>query len=166
MYAAAYDYYDRYYGRYAYSVSVSYTSYRISSNHWGWARANWRDRNLSIDGRENRFWSSAGRSQAATGAWEHDTAHGRGVEYPTLAMRDRPRSGDTGPFPPGDANRGPAPSAAGSGALTSAAGNASPNGQFPNGPFQPRMGLAYRFASDDTDHESECVGCELTRTFR
>jgi uncharacterized protein DUF3300 len=129
-YAAAYDYYNRYYGHYAYIVSVSYTSYRISSNHWGWARANWHDRNLSIDGRENRFWSSAGRSQAATGAWQHDTTHRRGVEYPSSAMRDRLGAGNAGAGHPGDNGRGRAPSALGSGEPTNIAGKGSPNGPF------------------------------------
>jgi hypothetical protein len=133
-YAAAYYYYEHYYGRYPYSVSVSYTSYNVSSNHWGWARANWHDRSLSVNGRENRFWSDAGRSQAASGAWQHDALHRRGVEYPTSALRERLGPGNAGAGRPGDGRRGPAPSAPGSGGSASLAGNG------PKGPSQPPGG--------------------------
>ncbi len=88
-YAAASYYYDRYYGRYSYSVGASYSSYRISGNHWGWARADWHDRHLSVDGRDNRFWNAAAREQMARGAWQHDASHRAGAGYPTAAMRDR-----------------------------------------------------------------------------
>ena len=135
-YAAAYYYYDRYYGGYSYSVSVSYTSYpyHISSNHWGWARANWHDRHLSVDGRGSRFWN--GRAQAAGSAWQHDPTHRTGVGYPTAAMRERFGGANTGAVRPGDPNRGSASSPAGSGAPTNVAGQPSPNGPSPNGPFQ------------------------------
>ena len=58
------------------------------------------------------------------------------MEYPNFAISDRFRGADTGAVRPGDGNPGPAPSAAGSGAPTSAAGNVSPIGPFPNGSFQ------------------------------
>jgi hypothetical protein len=89
-YAAAYYYYDRWYGGYSYSGSVSYTSYRISHNHWNWARADWQGRRLSVDGRGNRFWSNSGRVQGAgSGAWQHDALHRRSVGYPDPAMREQ-----------------------------------------------------------------------------
>ncbi len=135
-YAAAYDYYNRYYGSYSYNVSVSYTSYNISRNHWGWARADWRQRRVGVDGRNNRFWNSAGRAQAAEGAWQHDPSHRGGVAYPTSAMSDRFRGADIGGIRPGDGNRSPAPSPAGPSAPTNVAGQPSPNGPSPNGPFQ------------------------------
>ena len=146
-YAAAYDYYNRYYGSYSYNVSVSYTSYGTSRNHWGWARANWHDRRVGVDGRNNRFWNSAGRAQAAGGAWQHDPSHRGGVAYPTSAMSDRFRGADTGGIRPGDGNRGPAPSPAGSGAPTNVAGQPSPNGPFQlpgapqSAPLQPPEGM-------------------------
>ena len=60
--AAYYHYYDRYYG--ATSVSVSYSgSYSISRNHWGWARADWNSRRLTMATGDNRFLSQAGRAQ-------------------------------------------------------------------------------------------------------
>ena len=135
-YAGAYDYYDRYYGSYSYNVSVSYRSYDISRNHWGWARANWHDRRIGVDGRNNRFWNSTGRAQAAGSAWQHDPSHRGSVEYPTSALSDRFRGADTGGIRAGDGNRSPAPSRADSGAPTNVAGQSSPNGPSPNGPFQ------------------------------
>jgi len=88
-YAAAASYYGRYYGGYSYSVSVSYSSYRISSNHWSGSHADWSNRRLSVDGRDNRFWSQSARAQGANGAWQHDGLHRRGVDYPSAATRER-----------------------------------------------------------------------------
>jgi len=89
-YAAAYSYYyERYYG--SRSVSVSYSkSYSISANHWGWARADWSNRRFAMSATGNRFWSGAGRAQAAVqGAWQHDPMRGRGVDSPSGAMQQR-----------------------------------------------------------------------------
>jgi hypothetical protein len=125
--AAAGYYYGRYYGAYSYSVSASYTSYHVSGNHWGWSRANWHDRNLSVDGRGNRFWNGAGRSEAQ-GAWQHDALHRRGAEYPTSALRDQFRGPQNAAVRPGDGRPGAGPQGAGPGAPSSLAGRAPPNG--------------------------------------
>jgi Protein of unknown function (DUF3300) len=124
-YAAAAHYYDRYYGAYSYSLSVSYTSYRLSGNHWGWARANWRDRHLSVDGRGNRFWSDAGRSHVQR-AWQHDASHRRDVDYPTSAMREQLRGPGNGALRAGEGRPGSAAPGSGSGMAPGVAGHAPP----------------------------------------
>ncbi|HUP06581.1 MAG TPA: DUF3300 domain-containing protein [Caldimonas sp.] len=87
--AAAASYYGRYYGGYSYSVSVSYSTYRISSNHWNGSRADWSNRRLSVEGHDNRFWSQSAHAAGANGAWQHDGLHRRGVDYPNAATRER-----------------------------------------------------------------------------
>jgi hypothetical protein len=95
-YAASGYYYERYYGRYTYGVSVSYSSYHVSTSHYGWARANWHERSVSVDGRGNRVSSNSARAQGAS-AWQHDPSHRGNVAYPTSAMRDRFLQGKPSP---------------------------------------------------------------------
>lgn len=111
-YAAASYYHEHYYGHGSYGVSVSYSSYRVSASHYGWASANWQERSVSVDGRGNRFWSNSGRAQNLAGTWQHDPAHRGSVDYPSSALRDRIAEGKPSPKglePPGGASR-PRPS--------------------------------------------------------
>jgi len=94
-YAASRYYYERYHGRYTYSVSVSYSSYHLSTSHYGWARANWHERSVSVDGR-SRFSNNPARAQGAS-AWQHDPSHRGNVAYPTDAVRDRVLAGKPSP---------------------------------------------------------------------
>ena len=49
------------------------------------------NRRLTMATGDNRFLSQAGRAQvAASGAWQHDAAHRRGVDYPHPAMQAPP----------------------------------------------------------------------------
>ena len=137
--AAAY-YYGRYYGGTSYSVSVSYSSYRISANHWNGSRADWNERRLAVDGRDNRFWSQTDRAQG--GAWQHDSLHRRGVDYPSDAMRQR--FGEPGPnrqagSPPGGLAGDPRAAGAGLPQRGPGAGLEPPRGGpgGPGGPMSP-----------------------------
>ena len=97
--AAYYDYYYYYHRHYGYaSVRVTNvrindwhsTGYHIDHEHWGWAKADWGNRNLKLNTSNNRFWNESGRTAPAQGsAWQHDPVHRRGVDYPTSGMRDR-----------------------------------------------------------------------------
>src|SRR5271165_4906486 len=97
--AAYYDYYYYYHRYYGYaSVRVTNvrindwhsTGYHIDHEHWGWAKADWGNRNLKLNTSNNRFWNESGRTAPAQGsAWQHDPVHRRGVDYPTSGMRDR-----------------------------------------------------------------------------
>jgi len=94
--ASRYYYYERYYGRYSYSLSGSYSSYHVSASNYGWARANWHERSVSVDGRGNGFASGSARAQGAS-AWQHDPSHRGNVAYPTDAVRERFPAGKASP---------------------------------------------------------------------
>jgi Protein of unknown function (DUF3300) len=152
-YESAYDYYGygRYsgYGRYYGSVSVRYTSYHISGNHWGWEKADWRNRQFRMNAGNNRFWNQAGRTAPTSGsAWQHDPVHRQGVGYPTAAMRERfpggnPAAGRLGEggFP--SASRGELPQG-GPASAGPRAGGPSPMGapQPPGGTSGPPGGMS------------------------
>ena len=151
-YASAYGYYyERYYG--SASVSVSYSEkYAISGNHWGWARADWRNHRFAMTAGQNRFWNQAGRAQTEAGsAWRHEPMHRGGVAYPAAATQNRLAGPERGPQsmqPPKDmAFHGPGkglPDRAMQGAprLPSGGppnlGSMGPPGGFPGGP--PNVG--------------------------
>lgn len=57
-------------------------AWRISNNHWGWARPNWRGHGIGVDVRNNNF---ANRPQYVNrwrdGQWAHLPEHRHGVAY-------------------------------------------------------------------------------------
>jgi Protein of unknown function (DUF3300) len=65
-------------------------AWRISNNHWGWARPNWRGRGIDMNFHNNNF---ANRPQIANrwrdGQWAHLPEHRRGVAYRDNGSRDR-----------------------------------------------------------------------------
>jgi hypothetical protein len=65
-------------------------AWRISNNHWGWARPNWRGHSIEVNVRNNVFANRPQYSNRwSNGQWAHVPEHRQGVAYRDSGSQDR-----------------------------------------------------------------------------